>query len=112
MTRSELVAELATRFPQLQHSDAQLAVNTILDAITNSIKTGGRVEIRGFGSFTLNYRPARLGRNPMTGARVDVPAKWTPSFKAGLELRQKVDFKPPPPSKPDPKASRANPYIA
>ena len=99
MTRSELVAELATRFPQLQHTDAQLVVTTILDALTHRICEGGRVEIRGFGSFTLNYRPARLGRNPMTGAKVDVPAKWTPSFKAGLEMRQKVDFKPPTPSK-------------
>ena len=99
MTRSELVAELATRFPQLQHSDAQLAVNTILDAITNSIKTGGRAEIRGFGSFSLSYRNPRIGRNPLTGAKVDVPARAIPHFKAGLELRQKVDFKPPTPSK-------------
>ena len=92
MTRSDLVAELATRFPQLQHNDAQLAVTTILDAITNSIKEGGRVEVRGFGSFSLIHRNPRIGRNPMTGAKVDIPAKAVPYFKAGLELRQKVDF--------------------
>ncbi len=93
MTRSELVEALSTRFPQLQHKDASVSVATILDAITNSISEGGRAEIRGFGSFKLNYRPARHGRNPMTGAKVEVPEKWSPHFKAGLELRQHVDFK-------------------
>lgn len=92
MTRSDLIAELAARFPQLQHKDAAVAVTTILDAITTSIKQGGRVEIRGFGSFSLSYRNPRIGRNPMTGAKVEVPAKWTPHFKAGLELRERVDF--------------------
>jgi integration host factor subunit beta len=101
MTRSELIAELSARFPQLQQKDAAVAVTTILDAIAASIKQGGRVEIRGFSSFALNYRKPRIGRNPMTGDRVDVPAKWIPHFKAGLELRQKVDFKLPdtPPTK-------------
>jgi len=93
MTRSELVTELSARFPQLQAKDALLSVSVILDAITNSLINGGRAEIRGFGSFSLNYRPPRIGRNPKSGERVDVPAKWTPHFKAGLELRQRVDVR-------------------
>jgi integration host factor subunit beta len=92
MNRSDLIAELAARFPQLQGKDAAVSVTSILDAITNSLVSGGRVEIRGFGSFSLAYRKPRIGRNPLTGARVEVPEKWTPHFKAGLELRQRVDF--------------------
>ena len=92
MTRSELIAELAARFPQLQQKDVSVSVAAILDAITNSVKEGGRVEIRGFGSFSLTHRPPRIGRNPKTGERVAVPAKWSPHFKAGLELRQRVDY--------------------
>ncbi len=91
MTRSELVAELSARFRQLQSKDAALSVSLILDAITTSLVKGGRSEIRGFGSFNLNHRKPRVGRNPKTGERVEIPAKWTPHFKAGLELRQRVD---------------------
>jgi integration host factor subunit beta len=91
MTRSELVIALATRYPQLHQADAQLAVATILNAITDNLVRAQRTEIRGFGSFHLNHRNSRIGRNPKTGESVDVPAKWTPHFKAGLELRQKVD---------------------
>lgn len=91
MTRSELVAKLSARFPQLQAKDAAQSVSVILEAITNSVINGGRVEIRGFGSFSLSYRRPRIGRNPKSGERVDVPAKWTPHFKAGLELRQRVN---------------------
>jgi integration host factor subunit beta len=93
MTRSEIVAKLFARFPQLQSKDAALSVTVILDAITNSLINGGRAEIRGFGSFSLNYRPPRVGRNPKSGERVKVPAKWTPHFKAGQELRQRVDVR-------------------
>jgi integration host factor subunit beta len=92
MTRSELIAELSARFRQLQSKDAALSISVILDAITKSLINGGRAEIRGFGSFSLNYRPPRIGRNPRSGDRVAVPAKWTPHFKAGQELRQRVDF--------------------
>ena len=92
MTRSELIAELAVRFPQIQQKDAELTVKTMLDAITSNLANGDRTEIRGFGSFALNYRKPRIGRNPMTGARVEVPEKWIPHFKAGIELREKVDF--------------------
>lgn len=93
MTRSELITELAARFPQLQAKDATVAVSTILDAITSNLVSGQRSEFRGFGSFHLTYRKPRIGRNPKSGEKVAVPAKWTPHFKAGLELRQTVDFK-------------------
>lgn len=91
MTRSELVALLAQRFPQLVQKDAELAVSEILGAVGSALCRGGRVEIRGFGSFGLNYRPPRIGRNPKTGEKVSIPAKWTPHFKPGKELRELVD---------------------
>jgi len=67
-------------------------VKTILDALAKNLSRGERIEIRGFGSFSLSYRPARLGRNPKSGERVQVPAKYVPHFKAGKELRDRVDF--------------------
>ena len=91
MTKSELIAQLAARFPQLVAKDADLAVKMILDAMSEALVRGDRIEIRGFGSFALNYRPPRLGRNPKSGEKVDVPAKWVPHFKAGKELRERVD---------------------
>ena len=91
MTRSELIEAMASRFPQLVKADAELAVAEILGAVGSALSSGGRVEIRGFGSFNLNYRPPRIGRNPKTGETVSVPAKWTPHFKAGKELRERVD---------------------
>lgn len=90
MTRSELIAALAQRFPQLVQKDAELAVSEILSAITQALSKGQRVEIRGFGSFALNYRPSRTGRNPKTGEKVSVPGKHVPHFKAGKELRERV----------------------
>lgn len=92
MTKSELIARLAVRYPQFQGADAELAVKTILDAMITTLASGGRIEIRGFGSFCLNYRPARMGRNPKSGEKVEVPAKHVPHFKAGKELREKVDY--------------------
>ncbi|MBU3657586.1 MAG: integration host factor subunit beta [Rhodocyclaceae bacterium] len=91
MTKSELIALLAERFPQLVAKDAELAVKVILDAMTEALARGDRIEIRGFGSFSLNHRPPRVGRNPRSGERVDVPEKWVPHFKAGKELRERVD---------------------
>lgn len=91
MTKSELIASLAARFPQLVAKDADLAVKVILDAMTASLSQGGRIEIRGFGSFSLNYRPPRVGRNPKSGDKVHVPEKYVPHFKAGKELRERVD---------------------
>ncbi len=91
MTRSELTATIAKRFPTLKHEDAEVSVAVILDAIISTLARGDRAEIRGFGSFSLNYRPPRTGRNPKTGDNVEVPEKWSPRFKAGLELRKGVD---------------------
>ena len=91
MTKSELIVRLAERFPQLVAKDADFAVKMILDAMTEALVRGDRIEIRGFGSFALNYRPPRIGRNPKSGEKVSVPAKWVPHFKAGKELRERVD---------------------
>ena len=92
MTKSELISRLAERHPHLVAADAELAVKTILDAMTKSLVEGERIEIRGFGSFSLNYRPPRLGRNPKTGEKVEVAGKFVPHFKAGKELRDRVDY--------------------
>ena len=92
MTKSELIARLAERNPRLVARDADEAVNTMLDAMTDALAGGQRIEIRGFGSFGLNYRPPRTGRNPKSGEKVQVPQKYVPHFKAGKELRERVDF--------------------
>lgn len=91
MTRSDLASLLSRRFPQLSTPDVDLAVRVILDGISSALATGNRIEIRGFGSFSLNYRPPRTGRNPKTGVKVEVPAKYAPHFKAGKQLREQVD---------------------
>ena len=91
MKRTELITMLARRFPQLVLKDAECSVHEILSAISGALVTGGRVEIRGFGSFSLTYRPPRVGRNPKSGARVDVPGKYTPHVKAGKELRERLE---------------------
>jgi len=91
LTRSELIEQLAQRFPTLVHQDAEIAVAEILGAIGGALRSGGRVEIRGFGSFALNYRAPRTGRNPKSGETVAVPGKYVPTFKAGKELRELVD---------------------
>ena len=94
MTKSELIARLAERFPQLVAKDADFAVKMIIDALTSALVKGDRIEIRGFGSFALNYRPPRVGRNPKSGEKVQVPEKYVPHFKAGKELRERVDYRP------------------
>jgi len=91
MTKSELIAHLAARYPQLVAKDAEYAVKVILDALTLALVKGQRIEIRDFGSFGLNHRPARTGRNPKSGDKVTVPEKYVPHFKAGKELRERVD---------------------
>lgn len=94
MTRSDLISRLAELHPQLQLKDAEFAVKAILSAMSTSLSQGGRIEIRGFGSIGLNYKPPRNnGRNPKTGATVKVPAKYVPHFKPGKELRERVDIK-------------------
>jgi integration host factor subunit beta len=93
MTKSELIDRLAERFPQLVAKDADYAVKMILDALTAALVRNDRIEIRGFGSFALNHRPPRVGRNPKSGDKVQVPEKYVPHFKAGKELRERVDYR-------------------
>ncbi|RTZ40991.1 integration host factor subunit beta [Candidimonas sp. SYP-B2681] len=91
MTKSELIAILASRYPQLAVRDTDYAVKTVLDAMTQALVSGQRIEIRGFGSFSLSERSPRIGRNPKSGEKVMVPGKQVPHFKAGKELRERVD---------------------
>lgn len=91
MNRSDLIERLTKRFPMLVAKDAEASVKEIIDALTRTLVEGRHAEIRGFGSFALNYRPPRSGRNPKTGTLVAVPAKWVPHFKAGKEMRERID---------------------
>ncbi|MFG6177741.1 integration host factor subunit beta [Halomonas sp. THAF12] len=91
MTKSELIEQIAMRQPELSVKDVEAAVRMILDDITDTLADGGRVEIRGFGSFSLHYREPRIGRNPKTGEPVALDGKFVPHFKPGKELREQVD---------------------
>ena len=91
MTKSKLINHLANRFTELVHKDAELSVKSIIDAMSLALAKKHRIEIRGFGSFSLNYRPPRLGRNPKSGMSVNVPEKYVPHFKPGKELKLRVD---------------------
>jgi integration host factor subunit beta len=92
VTKSELIAALAARYSQLAARDTDYAVKTVLDAMTQALAEGQRIEIRGFGSFSLSERAPRVGRNPKSGEQVLVPGKQVPHFKAGKELRERVDL--------------------
>jgi integration host factor subunit beta len=91
VTKSELIAELAGANPHLRGADVELIVGTIFDEITRALARGERVELRGFGAFTVKHRDARTGRNPRTGEAVPVDEKAVPFFKAGKELRERVN---------------------
>ncbi|KZY59579.1 integration host factor subunit beta [Oleiphilus sp. HI0071] len=91
MTRSELVEIIASKQTQLSVKDVELAVKTIIDLMSETLATGQRIEIRGFGSFSLHYRSPRVGRNPKTGESVTLDAKHVPHFKPGKELRDLVN---------------------
>ena len=91
MTKSELIEELSRKQPQLAYKDIELAVKTVLEYMSSSLSNGERIEIRGFGSFSLHYRPGRSGRNPKSGEPVALPAKYVPHFKPGKELRERVN---------------------
>ena len=93
MTRSDLVVQLAERFGQLTHRDTEFAVKTILDAMARALAKGHRIEIRGFGSFAINRRPPRVGRNPRSGVRVAISEKLVPHFKPGKALREAVNVR-------------------
>ncbi|MCK5360005.1 MAG: integration host factor subunit beta [Gammaproteobacteria bacterium] len=92
MTKSELIDLLSGDQNQLGYRDVELAVKVILESLTSALANGERIEVRGFGSFTLHHRRARVGRNPKTGNSVTVPDKHVPHFKPGKELRQRVDL--------------------
>lgn len=91
MTKSELIERLVDRHQQLSVRDVELAVKTILDQMTEALSHGDRIEIRGFGSFSLHYRAPRIGRNPKTGESVSLTAKYVPHFKPGKDLREQVN---------------------
>jgi integration host factor subunit beta len=91
MTKSELIEIMARKQKHLAHKDVELAVKTLLEHMSLALSTGERIEIRGFGSFSLHFRPPRVGRNPKTGDSVALPGKYVPHFKPGKELRERVD---------------------
>ena len=91
MTKSELIELLARRQSQLAYKDVELAVKTVLEHMATTLSEGERIEIRGFGSFSLHYREPRTGRNPKTGDAVQLTAKHVPHFKPGKELREQVN---------------------
>lgn len=91
MIKSELVARLTQRYPHLYHRDVERIVSTVLDEITKALSEGHRVELRGFGAFSVKIRPARQGRNPRTGEPVTVEEKRAPFFRTGKELRERLN---------------------
>lgn len=91
MTKSELIELIASRQDQLPPKDVELAVKMIIDRLAQALVDNERIEIRGFGSFSLHYRAPRLGRNPKTGEPVSLPGKHVPHFKPGKELRDRVN---------------------
>ena len=92
MTKSELIEILAAKNGHLNHKDVELAVKSLLEQMSWALATGQRIEIRGFGSFSLHYRPPRIGRNPKTGEVINVASKKLPFFKVGKELKDRVDI--------------------
>ena len=91
MTKSELIEVLARQQSQFTSKDIESAVKTILEAMSQSLANGERIEVRGFGSFSLHYRPPRIARNPKSGEAVSLPPKYVPYFKPGKQLRERVD---------------------
>lgn len=92
MTKSELIERIAERQSQLSAKDVELAVKSMVEQMAQTLATGDRIEIRGFGSFSLHYREPRLGRNPKTGEAVGLAGKYVPHFKPGKELRERVNL--------------------
>ncbi|MDT8408640.1 MAG: integration host factor subunit beta [Wenzhouxiangellaceae bacterium] len=91
MTKSELIEKLAAEQDHLSQTDVDLAVRSMLEQMSTALAGGERIEIRGFGSFSLHFRPPRIGRNPKTGESVALPGKYVPHFKPGKELRGRVN---------------------
>ncbi len=91
MTKSELIEIIARKQTQLAYKDVELSVKTLIEQMAQALATGERIEIRGFGSFSLHFRPPRIGRNPKTGDAVSLDGKYVPHFKPGKELRDRVN---------------------
>mgnify|MGYP006441837179 FL=1 len=91
MTKSELIQKLSDQNPNMHPQDVERVVGVFLDEVTDALTRGDRVELRGFGAFSVRERQARMGRNPRTGEQVHVPAKRTPFFKMGRELKQRLN---------------------
>lgn len=91
MTKSELIERITEKHPEMSSKDVELAVKTILDTMSQALSQGDRIEIRGFGSFSLHFRNPRVGRNPKTGESVHLKGKYVPHFKPGKELREQVN---------------------
>lgn len=91
MTKSELIELIAAKQQHLAYKDVELAVKTLLEHMSEALSSGQRIEIRGFGSFSLHHRPPRIGRNPKTGDPVALPGKYVPHFKPGKQLRLRVN---------------------
>jgi integration host factor subunit beta len=91
MTKSELIEIIAAKQSQLSVKDVELAVKTLIEQMSETLAAGNRIEIRGFGSFSLHYRAPRIGRNPKTGESVGLAGKYVPHFKPGKELRDRVN---------------------
>lgn len=106
MIKSQLVARLTQRYPHLYHRDVERIVGTVLDEISQALAKGDRVELRGFGAFSVKSRPARTGRNPRTGASVTVQEKKAPFFRTGKELRERLNINGSEASSPSPPAAR------
>lgn len=93
MTKSDLILRLAEMYPHLLQRDIERIVGTVFDEITNALARGNRVELRGFGAFSVKHRDARMGRNPRTGEPVQVAEKFVPFFKTGKQLRDRLNDK-------------------
>ena len=91
MTKSELIEALAKRQTHLAFADVEMAVKSVIEQMSEALAQGERIEVRGFGSFALHFRPSRMGRNPKTGEAVALPGKHVPHFKPGKELRERVN---------------------
>ncbi|MBM7333472.1 MAG: integration host factor subunit beta [Alcanivorax sp.] len=91
LTKSKLIARISKQNDHLSPRDVELAVKTLIDYMADTLSEGGRIEIRGFGSFSLHFRAPRVGRNPKTGASVKLDGKYVPHFKSGKELRERVN---------------------
>lgn len=91
MVKSELINKIAEKYSNLPAKDIEIAINNMIESMCQTLSDGGRIEIRGFGSFSLHYRPPRKAHNPKTGERVITQAKYTPHFKPGKELRDRVN---------------------